>query len=40
MSQEDIQKYEELNNERGIPNENIEDGAQTGKRPEDSGYQK
>ncbi|CAM9216870.1 unnamed protein product, partial [Rangifer tarandus platyrhynchus] len=31
LSQEDIQKYEEMNNERGIPNENIEDGAQTGK---------
>lgn len=40
LSQEDIQKYEEINNERGIPNENTEDGAQTGKGPEDSRYQK
>ena len=40
MSQEDIQKYEEINNERGIPNENTEDGSNTGKGPEDSRYQK
>ena len=31
LSQDDIQKYEKMNNERGIPNENIEDGAHTGK---------
>ncbi|XP_052518755.1 allergen Bos d 2-like [Budorcas taxicolor] len=30
LSQEDIQKYEEINNERGIPNENREDGSNTG----------
>nr|XP_020730837.1 allergen Bos d 2-like isoform X2 [Odocoileus virginianus texanus] len=33
LSQEDIQKYEEMNNERGIPNENIENGAQTDNCP-------
>uniref|UniRef100_A0A3Q1NJC3 Lipocalin/cytosolic fatty-acid binding domain-containing protein n=3 Tax=Bos TaxID=9903 RepID=A0A3Q1NJC3_BOVIN len=33
LSQEDIQKYEEINNERGIPNENTEDGAQTDNCP-------
>ncbi|KAB0372054.1 hypothetical protein FD755_015846, partial [Muntiacus reevesi] len=33
LSQEDIQKYEEVNNERGIPNENTEDGAQTDNCP-------
>ncbi|KAI4549978.1 hypothetical protein MJT46_019127 [Ovis ammon polii x Ovis aries] len=31
LSQEDIQKYEEINNERGIPNENTEDGSNTAK---------
>uniref|UniRef100_A0A8C6FS10 Lipocalin/cytosolic fatty-acid binding domain-containing protein n=1 Tax=Moschus moschiferus TaxID=68415 RepID=A0A8C6FS10_MOSMO len=33
LSQEDIQKYEEINNERGIPNENTEDGTQTDHCP-------
>ncbi|XP_043315957.1 allergen Bos d 2-like isoform X1 [Cervus elaphus] len=33
LSQEDIQKYEEMNNEKGIPNENTEDGAHTDHCP-------
>ncbi|KAG5193248.1 hypothetical protein JEQ12_019609 [Ovis aries] len=33
LSQEDIQKYEEINNERGIPNENTEDGSNTDNCP-------
>ncbi|KAJ1057406.1 hypothetical protein K5549_022073, partial [Capra hircus] len=34
LTQEDIQKHEELNSERGIPNENIDDATKTGKAPE------
>lgn len=40
MTQEDIHKYEELNSERGIPNENIDDATKTGKAPEDNRDQK
>ncbi|KAG5193249.1 hypothetical protein JEQ12_019610 [Ovis aries] len=36
FTQEKLQKYQELNNERGIPNENIENVIETGKAPEDN----
>ncbi|XP_060993725.1 allergen Bos d 2-like [Dama dama] len=32
---EELQKYQELNSERGIPNENVENVIETGKAPED-----
>uniref|UniRef100_A0A4W2FMV6 Lipocalin/cytosolic fatty-acid binding domain-containing protein n=1 Tax=Bos indicus x Bos taurus TaxID=30522 RepID=A0A4W2FMV6_BOBOX len=35
-----FQRYEELNSERGIPNENIDDVTKTGKAPEDNWDQK
>ena len=40
FTQEEIQKYQELNSERGTPNENIEYAIETGKAPEDSRYPK
>jgi len=36
-TQEDIQQYEELNRERGIPIEHIEDLTQTGKAKRNTG---
>uniref|UniRef100_A0A452EL63 Lipocalin/cytosolic fatty-acid binding domain-containing protein n=1 Tax=Capra hircus TaxID=9925 RepID=A0A452EL63_CAPHI len=40
FTQEELQKYPELNSKRGIPNENIENVIKTGKAPEDSRYLK
>ena len=40
FTQEELQKYQELNSERGTPNENIENVIKTGKAPEDSRYLK
>ena len=37
MTQEDIQKYQELNSERGIPNENVDDATKTGKLQRTTG---
>uniref|UniRef100_A0A8C6EFC3 Lipocalin/cytosolic fatty-acid binding domain-containing protein n=1 Tax=Moschus moschiferus TaxID=68415 RepID=A0A8C6EFC3_MOSMO len=40
FTQEELQKYQELNSERGIPNENIENVIETGKAPDNDRYPK
>ncbi|KAF4027341.1 hypothetical protein G4228_019329 [Cervus hanglu yarkandensis] len=40
FTQEELQKYQELNNERGVPNENTDNVTETGKAPEDHRYPK
>uniref|UniRef100_A0A4W2BNJ8 Lipocalin/cytosolic fatty-acid binding domain-containing protein n=1 Tax=Bos indicus x Bos taurus TaxID=30522 RepID=A0A4W2BNJ8_BOBOX len=40
FTQEELQKYQEPNNERGIPNENIENVIEAGEAPEDNRYLK
>ena len=37
VTQEEIQQYEELNKERGIPTENTEDLTETGKAKRTTG---
>ena len=40
FTQEEPQQYQELDNERGIPNENIDNVIETGKAPEENRYPK
>ncbi|CAM9216720.1 unnamed protein product [Rangifer tarandus platyrhynchus] len=40
FTQEELQKYQELNSERGIPNENIDNVIETGKAPQENSYPK
>ncbi|XP_060992599.1 allergen Bos d 2-like [Dama dama] len=40
FTQEGLQKYQELNNENGVPNENTENLIKTSKAPEDNRYPK
>lgn len=40
FTQEELQKYQELNNENGVPNENTENLIKTSKAPEENRYLK
>ena len=40
FTQEELQKYQELNNKNGVPNENTENLIETSKAPEENRYLK